>query len=231
MSAPRGNKTLGYYSLSKQGISILLWFNLTQIVWLSVLFAVANSTVELFHIVKHPLAAIKVFMLVIGLLNIVSTLQVAPTIESFRKKSIEVQNVLKCGLITFMGTIIYHAIAILFGAPVFEQMEETYYFSILLSATTVLPSCCVLGASLSEWRRLYLELKPENFLETNILITTFSSLLGAWIGAFPIPLDWDRPWQTWPITCVAGTVIGYLAGLLIATVRIGWKQTGKRKSV
>ncbi|XP_074662272.1 GPI ethanolamine phosphate transferase, stabilizing subunit-like isoform X2 [Tubulanus polymorphus] len=192
MSAPRGNKTLGYYSLSKQGISILLWFNLTQIVWLSVLFAVANSTVELFHIVKHPLAAIKVFMLVIGLLNIVSTLQVAPTIESFRKKSIEVQNVLKCGLITFMGTIIYHAIAILFGAPVFE---------------------------------------PENFLETNILITTFSSLLGAWIGAFPIPLDWDRPWQTWPITCVAGTVIGYLAGLLIATVRIGWKQTGKRKSV
>lgn len=21
------------------------------------------------------------------------------------------------------------------------------------------------------------------------------SVLGAWLGAFPIPLDWDRPWQ------------------------------------
>ena len=21
--------------------------------------------------------------------------------------------------------------------------------------------------------------------------------IGSWCGAFPIPLDWDRPWQTW----------------------------------
>ncbi len=25
--------------------------------------------------------------------------------------------------------------------------------------------------------------------------TTGCSVIGAWLGAFPIPLDWDRPWQ------------------------------------
>ena len=32
----------------------------------------------------------------------------------------------------------------------------------------------------------------------------WGSLAGAWMGAIPIPLDWDRPWQRWPVTCVAG---------------------------
>lgn len=28
----------------------------------------------------------------------------------------------------------------------------------------------------------------------------------------PIPLDWDRPWQVWPISCVVGAAVGYAAG-------------------
>ncbi|KAF4124313.1 GPI ethanolamine phosphate transferase 2/3 subunit F [Geosmithia morbida] len=32
--------------------------------------------------------------------------------------------------------------------------------------------------------------------------------LGSWLGAVPIPLDWDRPWQTWPVTIVVGMYIG-----------------------
>ena len=31
--------------------------------------------------------------------------------------------------------------------------------------------------------------------DTSLQITTGCSVVGAWLGAFPIPLDWDRPWQ------------------------------------
>lgn len=31
--------------------------------------------------------------------------------------------------------------------------------------------------------------------ENSLQITTISSFLGSWLGAFPIPLDWERPWQ------------------------------------
>ncbi len=32
-------------------------------------------------------------------------------------------------------------------------------------------------------------------------------MVGAWFGAFPIPLDWDRPWQVlFPLITVLGTV-------------------------
>lgn len=31
--------------------------------------------------------------------------------------------------------------------------------------------------------------------ESSLQITSVCSILGAWFGAFPIPLDWDRPWQ------------------------------------
>jgi len=32
---------------------------------------------------------------------------------------------------------------------------------------------------------------PEAYFQCSIVFT----LIGAWLGAFPIPLDWDRPWQ------------------------------------
>ena len=31
--------------------------------------------------------------------------------------------------------------------------------------------------------------------ENSLQITTISSFVGIWLGAFPIPLDWGRPWQ------------------------------------
>ena len=31
--------------------------------------------------------------------------------------------------------------------------------------------------------------------ENSLQITTISSFIGTWLGAFPIPLDWERPWQ------------------------------------
>lgn len=48
----------------------------------------------------------------------------------------------------------------------------------------------------------------------------------------PIPLDWDRPWQVWPISCVVGAAVGYAAGsaaawswvVVFKFYRVGWRQ-------
>lgn len=32
------------------------------------------------------------------------------------------------------------------------------------------------------------------------------------MGAVPIPLDWDRDWQKWPVTIVAGMYAGAVVG-------------------
>ena len=39
--------------------------------------------------------------------------------------------------------------------------------------------------------------------------------LGAWTGAMPIPLDWDREWQRWPVTIVAGMYAGAVVGKVL----------------
>lgn len=39
--------------------------------------------------------------------------------------------------------------------------------------------------------------------------------VGAWLGAVPIPLDWDREWQKWPVTILCGIYAGYAVGKLI----------------
>lgn len=43
---------------------------------------------------------------------------------------------------------------------------------------------------------------------------SLGACLGSWIGAIPIPLDWDREWQKWPVTIVTGLYIGAVLGKL-----------------
>lgn len=52
-------------------------------------------------------------------------------------------------------------------------------------------------------------------------------LVGAWLGAIPIPLDWDREWQRWPVTIVLGAVGGYVVGKGIGGVE-GMGVRGRR---
>lgn len=49
-----------------------------------------------------------------------------------------------------------------------------------------------------------------------MLFSSMGTILGGWFGAFPIPLDWDRPWQVWPISCTIGAIMGYFLGIIIS---------------
>lgn len=53
---------------------------------------------------------------------------------------------------------------------------------------------------------------------------TLGAFVGAWAGAVPIPLDWDREWQKWPVTIVTGAYLGYVLGKLAGR----WLLKGKR---
>ena len=53
--------------------------------------------------------------------------------------------------------------------------------------------------------------------------------LGAWCGAMVIPLDWDRPWQKWPVPCVAGAVAGFGGGVACAVLFVAFAATTARR--
>jgi phosphatidylinositol glycan class F len=44
---------------------------------------------------------------------------------------------------------------------------------------------------------------------------TLGAVVGAWMGAVPIPLDWDREWQKWPVTIIVGLYIGAVVGKVL----------------
>lgn len=47
-------------------------------------------------------------------------------------------------------------------------------------------------------------------------------MMGGWIGAVPMALDWDRDWQAWPVTVLTGAYLGWAVGrVLTADLKLG----------
>ncbi|NWX23495.1 PIGF protein, partial [Aegotheles bennettii] len=136
----------------------------------------------------------------------------------------KISRFLKCCIYFFMSCILFHAIIVLYGAPLIESVTETFLFSVLLSTFTTLQCLCVLGPNIQAWIRVFSKNGAMSVWESSLQITTMCTILGAWFGAFPIPLDWDRPWQVWPISCSLGATFGYVAGLIIAPLWIHWNR-------
>lgn len=42
--------------------------------------------------------------------------------------------------------------------------------------------------------------------------STIGAILGTWAGVIPLALDWDRPWQAYPLTPAFGMLVGYAIG-------------------
>lgn len=65
-------------------------------------------------------------------------------------------------------------------------------------------------------------------LDRALLLQSYGALGGAWLGAIPIPLDWDRPWQAWPVTLVYGSLAGFCAasvGVVVVEARDASRKT------
>ncbi|KYQ94299.1 phosphatidylinositol glycan [Tieghemostelium lacteum] len=117
-----------------------------------------------------------------------------------------------------IGTLIFYFISILYGAPFFTSIFRTLCFGLLISSMTAVPSAIILGSNPQNWKDLYFYPSHNSIFDTCCTIVVLCSLFGAWIGAFAIPLDWDRPWQVWPISCVYSSLLGHFVGLISSTV-------------
>lgn len=124
----------------------------------------------------------------------------------YRNKQVEIKYSLlfiSLGVSLLLG-VVCMLVIILFGAPISELLEQTWFLSL---------HCCFLA-----YPMVYLVLNC-NFKIEYFKKYFISIIIGCWISCCVIPLDWDREWQAWPIPLIVGAylgaIIGYSLGVFI----------------
>ncbi|XXG54316.1 hypothetical protein AAC387_Pa03g2229 [Persea americana] len=86
--------------------------------------------------------------------------------------------------------------AIVLGAPIrIEYLTKTINWSLLMSLFTCVPAAAVFGSSWNDWQRLFAHSRPMGCVDYVVSLPAHGAVIGAWFGAWPMPLDWERPWQ------------------------------------
>ncbi|KAI3455213.1 hypothetical protein Pfo_011876 [Paulownia fortunei] len=115
------------------------------------------------------------------------------------------------------GALVNALGAIVLGAPVgIQHITKTVHWSLLMSVFTFVPAASVFGSSWTDWHRIFAHTKPVGSTDFIICLPAHGAIIGAWFGAWPMPLDWERPWQEWPICVTYGAVLGYLVGMVVS---------------
>lgn len=216
MSAPIGSRLPPKQTLNSliRG-HILLSLILILTIFLSI------SSQSSFSLIKYRLVVTKLFIFFIAAFNIIFNYFILGC-NTQKQTGItsKVRVIVRNGFLLFASSLFFHVLAILFGAPFLESTAETFHLGMTLSTTVILPALCVIGTNTSQWIKVFAQNSPDLGLESVLYYSAICSVIGAWLGAFPIPLDWDRPWQEWPITCIVGTLLGYSVGLVIGTLHL-----------
>ncbi|KAM5477111.1 Glycosylphosphatidylinositol (GPI) anchor assembly protein [Microsporum audouinii] len=116
--------------------------------------------------------------------------------------------ILSLSLPLVLGTPALTTLLILFGAPLTTHLPHTALCAAHMSILAGTGLVYVHGTDASVWREIWSISKAVD----TVWGATIGMALGAWLGAVPIPLDWDRPWQVYPITIITGAYIGYVLG-------------------
>ncbi|GAB7340485.1 hypothetical protein MBLNU457_6909t1 [Dothideomycetes sp. NU457] len=100
---------------------------------------------------------------------------------------------------------------LLFGAPLTSSQPHTLLCALHISLLSALPLIYVNGVDGDKWRLLLgLDVAVDE-----VFGAALGALGGAWVGAVPIPLDWDREWQRFPVTIVVGAYFGWALGKVV----------------
>lgn len=103
------------------------------------------------------------------------------------------------------------ALQILFGAPFTTHLEHTLLSSAHISLLALFPLFYIHGVDSVRWLEIASLYAPVD----EVFGAALGCVLGAWLGAVPIPLDWDREWQKWPVTVITGGFGGYVIGKFV----------------
>ncbi|CAB4410264.1 unnamed protein product [Rhizophagus irregularis] len=128
------------------------------------------------------------------------------------------QNFIVALLLTAFAVFVLHIVAILFGASLIHNAQKTLMFAVYVSLLGIFPPAVAFKNHTPYWSRVFSDFCPETIPEKMVYYPTVGTIIGAWAGAIVIPLDWDRPWQEWPISCVISAYIGHVIGSIIALI-------------
>lgn len=106
---------------------------------------------------------------------------------------------------------------VMFGAPLVSQGAETTGAAVHLSLLVFVPLAYALKTNRSAWVRVLTGDVAWPVPHADVVFTAYGALAGAWLGAIPIPLDWDRAWQAWPLTILFGAYFGASCAALAST--------------
>ncbi|KHJ31325.1 putative gpi-anchor biosynthesis protein (pig-f) [Erysiphe necator] len=119
-----------------------------------------------------------------------------------------IQTILFALCLTGTSIPVLAIIQVLFGAPFTSHLLHTILSSTHLSLLSLFPLIYVHGTDSGKWKQILSAYCPMD----EVFGATVGAFIGGWLGAIPIPLDWDREWQKWPITIVTGMYLGYISG-------------------
>ncbi|KAF7319595.1 hypothetical protein HMN09_00299600 [Mycena chlorophos] len=125
-------------------------------------------------------------------------------------------------LATILASAVFFSVLILLGAPLSSHVPQTYLLAAVLAILTTFVPAYTLGSPFDStvtrltWLRIFAELSSRSPVERAILYPALGTVVGSWLGVIPIALDWDRPWQAWPLTPAFGAVAGYILASVAA---------------
>jgi hypothetical protein len=134
-----------------------------------------------------------------------------------------------------LGAAAAHLALVLFGAPLIDLARRTALAAALISALALGPAACSSRARASPLAApdtlVAVVVRGEGTTAADVVLVAQARgvLLGTWLGALPIPLDWDRPWQAWPVTLYYGALAGYAAGSLVGLAQARHVKERKAK--
>lgn len=117
---------------------------------------------------------------------------------------------------------------VLFGAPVLECHEETLMLSSLLTLLTVFPLLLHVGIESSVQLLFGVRNYGKDTIVEMLVSNAMLTICGAWVGAVVIPLDWNTPWQKWPIPCYLGAVLGFLLSNVLTVLKVTLSRAAQK---
>ncbi|CAI4229795.1 unnamed protein product [Auanema sp. JU1783] len=122
--------------------------------------------------------------------------------------------------------VIYYSLLVLFGAPLLSDIHASFRLATVLVFLTTVPVCLTFDREVT----IADIVKPLSKCSNRVVrckFTVGTTLLGCWLGAFVIPLDWDQDWQRYPYPNLIGSFIGFLAGLFAGHLFLFFNPRGK----
>ncbi|KAJ2483793.1 hypothetical protein IWW56_000170 [Coemansia sp. RSA 2131] len=120
---------------------------------------------------------------------------------------------------TLAATLVIALGFVLFGAPLTTHYAETFTAALNVSLLAVTPAILTLKPTFGAYRRALLSAKQKSIPEKWAAGFFWCTITVTWMSAYFIPMDWERPWQKWPIPIIGGAFLGNMVAVFFVLVR------------